>query len=172
LHVVAGSLVASLTIAASIKLMNAHVPRQISYRDAWRAFLIAVGSGLTTKRGKSAAEYDDQQAVDTYVVKFWERHLGESERRWYSSGLRLAKAQAQLDTPWGQQVVAEWQSSTDQELRAALADGFEVLEERLWQKVLAGFRTGALRVNRCPHCQRVVRTPRARQCLWCGSDWH
>lgn len=27
-------------------------------------------------------------------------------------------------------------------------------------------------VNRCPECDHVVRTPRARLCLWCGHDWH
>ena len=27
-------------------------------------------------------------------------------------------------------------------------------------------------VNRCPSCSRIVATPRARQCLWCGHDWH
>jgi hypothetical protein len=26
--------------------------------------------------------------------------------------------------------------------------------------------------NRCPACHRLVRTPKARQCLWCGNDWH
>ena len=27
-------------------------------------------------------------------------------------------------------------------------------------------------VNRCPACNRVVRTPEAKQCFWCGHDWH
>lgn len=27
-------------------------------------------------------------------------------------------------------------------------------------------------VNRCPLCSRIVATPRAKQCLWCGHDWH
>ena len=27
-------------------------------------------------------------------------------------------------------------------------------------------------VKRCPECRKIVRTPRARLCLWCGHDWH
>ena len=33
-------------------------------------------------------------------------------------------------------------------------------------------RTGQVVVNRCPECSRIVKTPLARQCLWCGYDWH
>jgi len=36
-------------------------------------------------------------------------------------------------------------------------------------------RAGPVRgrfVNRCPRCRWVVRTLQARQCLWCGFDWH
>ena len=32
--------------------------------------------------------------------------------------------------------------------------------------------TGAVVVNRCPACGRVVQTPAAKQCLWCGHGWH
>ena len=26
-------------------------------------------------------------------------------------------------------------------------------------------------VNRCPECKKIARTPKARQCLWCGHPW-
>jgi len=29
-----------------------------------------------------------------------------------------------------------------------------------------------LDINRCPACDRIVRSPKAAQCLWCGHDWH
>jgi hypothetical protein len=29
-----------------------------------------------------------------------------------------------------------------------------------------------VKLNRCPRCRRIPRTPQARQCLWCGHDWH
>ena len=27
-------------------------------------------------------------------------------------------------------------------------------------------------INRCPKCERLVATPRAKQCKTCGHDWH
>lgn len=27
-------------------------------------------------------------------------------------------------------------------------------------------------LNRCPQCQAITRTPKARQCFVCGHDWH
>jgi len=30
----------------------------------------------------------------------------------------------------------------------------------------------AREISRCPVCERIVKTPLARQCLWCGHDWH
>lgn len=29
-----------------------------------------------------------------------------------------------------------------------------------------------IQINCCPKCSCVLRTPLARQCLWCGHDWH
>ena len=124
------------------------------------------------KDAKSLETYDDQRAVDSYVVKYWTRYLNETEKRCYNFGVRLAKTQNQAETPWGQQVLGEWERNVDKDVREALADGFAPLQERLWQQVLACFQSGQLAMNRCPRCSRVVRTPGARQCLWCGHDWH
>lgn len=27
-------------------------------------------------------------------------------------------------------------------------------------------------IRRCPSCDRIVKSPKAKQCLWCGNDWH
>src|SRR5262245_25210294 len=148
--------------------MNIHLPRLMSYQDAFRETIMAADAGLTPKGAKSVAEYDDQRAVDSYVAMYWTWYLSEYEKRSYNFGLRLAKAHDHPDSPCRQQVLAEWERSADQELRAALADGFPHLQERLWHKILTCFRIGTLVVNRCPKCNHVVRTPRARQCVWCG----
>lgn len=33
-------------------------------------------------------------------------------------------------------------------------------------------RGDEIKFNRCPSCNRIVRTPKAQQCFWCGHDWH
>jgi len=59
----------------------------------------------------------------------------------------------------------------DQEAAAALADGAETFRRSVCRRVLADHEAEVF-VNRCPSCGRVVRTPRAKQCFWCGQDWH
>jgi hypothetical protein len=27
-------------------------------------------------------------------------------------------------------------------------------------------------LTRCPDCAKIVSSPNAKQCLWCGNDWH
>ena len=33
-------------------------------------------------------------------------------------------------------------------------------------------READILINRCPECRKIVRTPRAKLCLWCDRDWH
>jgi len=160
----------NLAFGGLVQTMKEHLPRSLAYKDALRAFLADVDAG--PKGAKALEAYDDQRAVDSYVVRYWTQYLNESEKRCYNFGVRLAKAQHQAETPWGRQLLAEWERNVDEDVRDALTDGFASLQERLWQKVLACFQSARVVVNRCPRCSRVVRTPRAQQCLWCGHDWH
>lgn len=57
------------------------------------------------------------------------------------------------------------------ESRAVLDLGIE--EARQWVVDHVLDREGdRVCVLRCPSCDRILRTPKARQCLWCGHDWH
>ncbi|GMT98672.1 hypothetical protein KH5H1_27910 [Corallococcus caeni] len=59
----------------------------------------------------------------------------------------------------------------DLEVNAALEGGMPAF--------LRGGRDRILRehadtvfIHRCERCRSILATPRARQCLWCGHDWH
>jgi hypothetical protein len=45
-------------------------------------------------------------------------------------------------------------------------------QQRITQRIHTAFFAGDLQPNRCPACRRIVVSPEARQCLWCGHDWH
>jgi hypothetical protein len=62
-----------------------------------------------------------------------------------------------------------------------LSDSREVLT--LFEKGIPAFRQliaerlyaehgGESLFNKCPYCQQLTRTPLAKQCRHCGSDWH
>jgi len=58
-----------------------------------------------------------------------------------------------------------------EELTAVTPGVFEEHRRRIFSKVYSA-HSDCIDVLRCPECDRIVATARARQCLWCGHDWH
>jgi hypothetical protein len=58
----------------------------------------------------------------------------------------------------------------DKKVNDALANGMDVFHRQVIARILA--EQPGLAINRCPKCKRVLRTPDARQSIWCGHDWH
>jgi hypothetical protein len=87
-------------------------------------------------------------------------------------GARRAKAEASRFSHWSDRVLAEWEAQANDEVRQALAQGLRAFEQAILDRLLRQYREGTLALNRCPKCRRIVRTPVAKQCLWCGNDWH
>lgn len=116
--------------------------------------------------------YDDDLAVQLFLDRFWTEFLTEFERTCYRAALRKEKADAQAESKWTQSVRVELEREANEEIRSAVAEGFDNLAQRLREKVLLAFKSGVLKVNRCPRCHAVARTPTAKQCFGCGNDWH
>ncbi len=116
----------------------------------------------------STKEYDERQVIEDYVWKHYGNLFTAIEKRGvflvnggiYPAGSRSAEQADRITGP----VDAE-------ELKAALADGVKALRSRAATRVIRE-HTGEVYIHRCPECNRVVRTPVANQCLWCGHDWH
>jgi hypothetical protein len=114
--------------------------------------------------------YDEEHEIAKYV---W-RHYGDlftaAEKRAYMPYLwermKVEKGRDVVEFEWKQNRIAE-----DAEVMALLADGVEAFHRRAAQRVLREHGSRVF-LNRCRRCGRLVRTPLARQCLWCGYDWH
>jgi len=52
-----------------------------------------------------------------------------------------------------------------------LKDGRQACRKAVADRIPRDHRA-QLSINRCPKCDCIVRTPKARQCLWCSHDWH
>lgn len=59
----------------------------------------------------------------------------------------------------------------DPEIARLAKDGYEIFAERTAERILAE-RKDSVFLNFCPRCQELARTPKARQCRFCGFDWH
>lgn len=114
-------------------------------------------------------DYDDDLELTNYVLRNYCR-LTRTEQRAFVTMYNREKAakNPKLMTNPG---FAERAASSDPAVEAALADGTEVFRRRVRDRVLqeAGDQ---ITIHRCPSCNRILRTLLARQCLWCGHDWH
>jgi hypothetical protein len=59
----------------------------------------------------------------------------------------------------------------DPAVTSALEEGHWAFLRRVRDRILAEDGDQVF-INRCPVCRRIVRTPKAKQCLWCRHDWH
>jgi hypothetical protein len=61
--------------------------------------------------------------------------------------------------------------SDDPEILQLTRDGCEAFTRRTAQRIFNAHYTKII-FNRCPRCSRITKTPNARQCRFCGHDWH
>jgi hypothetical protein len=115
-------------------------------------------------------EYRDTQVLTDYVWEHFSHLMTEFEQRVGRAILWRQKAANQ--TGRAAEILNErWGKVGDPEIDAALTDGPEAFRRGVCARLLveAGDQ---LFINRCPRCHRIVRTPKAKQCFWCGHDWH
>ena len=115
----------------------------------------------------SADEYDEELVLFKYGRELTTL-LTELERRVCMAMIWRHKLR-DASHPQIQSALHPRCSFDDREIAAELADGEDAFQRRLARRLLTEH---SAEINRCPSCARIVRTPNARQCLWCGHDWH
>src|SRR5262249_43202078 len=61
--------------------------------------------------------------------------------------------------------------SDDPDVLRLAIDGLQAFETRTAQRILAE-HSDQVAFNNCPQCGAIARPPKARQCRFCGFDWH
>jgi hypothetical protein len=116
-----------------------------------------------------------------YVLRNRRYFMTPFEERAERIGVMREKARARIresqGTPsaWTNELLDEYEAQTDDTVRDAIGndlDSFVKFQQEVTDRINTAFSRGELRPIRCPDCRRVVKTPEARQCLWCGYDWH
>jgi hypothetical protein len=115
-------------------------------------------------------DYDDDRQLAAYVWDNYPQYLTPTEAR---AGLPvLAAAKAEIGHPDVAAFVRKRHGlDDDPAVVSKLAGGTDAFRLLAAERILRE-HADAVIVNRCPRCHRVVRTPRAAQCFWCGFDWH
>jgi rubrerythrin len=61
--------------------------------------------------------------------------------------------------------------SEDENALPLLKDGFDQVKTNTTSRIYLAHRS-VLKINLCPACGFVARTPAAKQCRFCRHDWH
>lgn len=103
-----------------------------------------------------------------YIFQNYGHLMNERERLAYrhiSTTLKASHATGPMA-----KMSARWLSNDPQVLQLA-ADGNDAFVLRTAQRIMND-HGNELIFNFCPKCKALARTPKARQCRFCGHDWH
>ena len=112
--------------------------------------------------------YDEQTELRRYLWTQYSAICSSEELRVYKANIGRMKASS---TPQQDKMLRKMFGDWDDPIIAdELANGFDVFSDRVLQRV---FRDSPdlFYVNRCEICDRIVATPKACICGWCGHEW-
>lgn len=115
---------------------------------------------------------DDANDVREYVTLHCKRFMTEFELQCYRIGGRMVKASSFPDEEIREKARQWWDQYDESAVKSALENGFDAFKSQLIERLVCDAKAGRIRVNRCPKCKRIARTPLAKQCRWCHYDWH
>jgi len=119
---------------------------------------------------RDLSTYDDDSELTEYIWHNYRDALTEFEVKVWHSALADKKAETESE-PKARMMRKHMGSQRDPEIIKSLERGLDVFRREVRDRILSE-HSDRIVINRCSRCQRIVATPKARQCLWCGYDWH
>jgi rRNA maturation endonuclease Nob1 len=119
--------------------------------------------------------YDEEQELYRYASSFKYDLMTPLERRAERLAMFREKAR-DTDSPGiRKMLLKQMDAEADKEALRLIGDdleGVRKFQAQVATRIDGEIAKGRLLIHRCPACNRIVKTPLARQCLWCGHDWH
>jgi predicted RNase H-like HicB family nuclease len=146
-------------------------------KEAIELYLPSVGDVLEPLEGAGVQRftftstwYDEEEELRRYIWGFCKHLLTDLERR----ADHVAFVRAKYSGADREEERRFWLKNNgvteSPDVDRVLSAGWEAFRESVFQRIVS--ERGESILNRCPRCRRIVKTPKARQCLWCGHDWH
>ena len=116
--------------------------------------------------------YDDREALHDYIMRHAKHYMTDFEKRCVHLGILREKAEAADDPSLHELSRDSWSREGSDDMERALTNGVWDYQMQIRERLQREAKEGTLLVNRCPRCHGVARAPLAKQCRWCGHDWH
>ena len=114
-------------------------------------------------------DYDEDAVLTRYVWAQCHGYMTDFEQACAKAILGREKAATLEPGALRELIVRHWATPRDPAVLAALEQGHDAFRAAVRDRVM---RDHPEAIARCPRCAGLLRTPRARQCMWCLHDWH
>jgi hypothetical protein len=108
----------------------------------------------------NAESYNEAEVLERYLEI--SVLMTDFEKRSYYLAIKRDKAKG-----LSADQLPRWLAEETEEVRQASLAGPQLIRQGIVDRIAREHR-----VNRCLKCNRIARTPLAKQCHWCGFDWH
>ncbi len=115
-------------------------------------------------------DYDENSVLTKYVCNHYQHLMTDFERKMMKVISTRIKAEGATQSDVNRMTLRKWGAIDDIEVNELLANGYEAYQRQVRDRILKDY-TEEVFINRCPQCNRIVRTPEAKLCLWCGHSW-
>lgn len=114
--------------------------------------------------------YLEESELTKYVWNHYQHLFSRLEQLAAKAAWAEDKANSASSLAMAKRIREKWGESAP-EIIAALSDGVDAFRLRACGRVLQDCGDKIF-INRCPAWNRILRTRRAKQCLWCSHSWH
>lgn len=115
------------------------------------------------------AEYDEDDWLDGYICEHYVDLMTDLERAGLKALLSEGKATHEEDErdarDYRQRIGLDKPGVSE-----ALKMGYTAFKRRVRKRILLE-HSEQVDLNRCPRCDKIPRTPKAKQCPWCYHSW-
>lgn len=115
-------------------------------------------------------EYNEEDFLRQYIFNYYPHLFTKVEE--LSFKRILANEKAIHSSPKMANILKKsWGSENNPKVDDALREGIEKFKQAVFARLMQEHKDEIF-INRCPECNKIVRTPKAKQRPWCFHDWH
>ena len=119
----------------------------------------------------NSSSYDENRELDRYVLNYFGNFMTELERLGQTAVIAEDKAKNTESSRMSKILIDKWGEKNNPGVVKTLSEGIDKFRRRVRERILEDHKE-AIFINRCPQCNNIVMTPKAKMCLWCNYSWH
>jgi len=109
-----------------------------------------------------------------YILDYYSNFMTEEEGKAWRHWSTEYKMEHSDSTPQQKEsrikvsLKSGWMS-TDENILKLLENGIDEFRRKVAERII---KSNTIEFNNCPNCNKLTRTPKAKQCRFCQFDWH